>query len=141
MRFYLIEPEVAGGLGVETIRDRRVHPPIISRLHYEFDGWLGDQLLTTFPCYIVTEAAMRTILAERLTGVTFDDVLVTTSYDFEERYPDERLPRFVWLKVMGRPEVDDFGLDPIAHLIVSDRALRVLTLLGVAHAIVKPYRD
>lgn len=55
-KFYVLEPEVAGGWGGDgTVVDREFHPPIVSRLVYEFDGWLGDDLVTTFPpVYIVT---------------------------------------------------------------------------------------
>src|SRR6267378_2592579 len=110
MRYFRVRPEVAGGLGDETLMDRSVHPPVISRLHYEFDGWLGDPLLSSFPSYIVTRDLMREILHEDLTGVTFDHVMVTTSADFEERHATQQLPEFVWMKVVGQPGVDDFGL-------------------------------
>ena len=36
MKYFYIQPEVAGGLGKNTVMDRSVHPPIVSRLHYEF---------------------------------------------------------------------------------------------------------
>ena len=54
--YYFIEPEVAGGWGGNTIADTSVHPPKISKLHYQFDGWLGDDLLESFPCFIVSES-------------------------------------------------------------------------------------
>jgi hypothetical protein len=34
--FVYIEPEVAGGLGENTLLDVRTHPPVVTRLHYEF---------------------------------------------------------------------------------------------------------
>jgi hypothetical protein len=36
MKYFYIQPEVAGGLGKNTVMDRSVHPPIVSRLHHEF---------------------------------------------------------------------------------------------------------
>lgn len=45
MKYFYIEPEVAGGLGRNTVMNRAVHPPVVSKLHYHFDGWLGDVLL------------------------------------------------------------------------------------------------
>lgn len=138
MTYFLIRPEVAGGIGEETVMDRRVHPPMVSRLHYDFDGWGGDAILTSFPAYIVTEDAMRAIKTDGLSGVTFDSLLVTTSDDFVERQPDTRLPRFVWMKVLGTAGVDDFGLTPPARLVVSERALATLQRLGIANARVEP---
>lgn len=41
-KFFALEPEVAGGLGPNTVMDRSVHPPRVSHLHYVFDGWMGD---------------------------------------------------------------------------------------------------
>ena len=40
--FHVVEPEVAGALGDRTEMDSSIHPPIVKRLHYEFQGWLGD---------------------------------------------------------------------------------------------------
>lgn len=54
MKFYILDPEVAGGLGTQTEIDSSVHPPLVKRLHYELDAWMGDDLVQTFPCYLVT---------------------------------------------------------------------------------------
>src|SRR3954454_10828086 len=53
--YFALEPEVAGQLGDTTMLDTSVHPPVIQRLEYRFDGWLGDDLLESFPCFVVTE--------------------------------------------------------------------------------------
>jgi hypothetical protein len=52
--FYLIEPEIAGGLGDHTEIDTEVRPPVVKSLEYRLEGWLGDELLESFPCFIVT---------------------------------------------------------------------------------------
>lgn len=59
MKCFCIEPEVAGGIGEITVMDRSRHPPIVSKLHYCFDGWGGGVLLTSFPCFIITQAAQK----------------------------------------------------------------------------------
>ena len=61
-----IEPEVAGGLGNETIIDKNYHPPIVKKLHYEFNGWLGDDILESFPCFIVSERLKNEIIKKNL---------------------------------------------------------------------------
>ena len=53
MNYYAIEPEVAGGLGPNTVMNRTLHPPAVSKLHYNLDGWLGDVLLETFPALLL----------------------------------------------------------------------------------------
>lgn len=45
MKFYSLEPEVAGSLGPGTVMDTAVHPPRVHKLHYESDGWSGDDIL------------------------------------------------------------------------------------------------
>ena len=121
MRYFSIEPEVAGSSqGPNSVMDRSVHPPIVSRLHYVFSGWSGDVLLESFPAFIVTEDAMNKLVETGTTGARFADVVVTTTYPFRELHPDTKLPRFVWLQVVGRAGRDDFGLADNIRLVISD---------------------
>ena len=140
MRFYFVEPEVAGELGTRTIMDRSTHPPKVERLHYDFSGWLGDALLESFPVFIATDAACSSIQNERLTGVQFGPVEVTKSEQFDELYPGRQLPKFTWVKVLGRPGIEDFGLAADHRLVVSERALNVLRQFGLAQAIIEEYK-
>jgi hypothetical protein len=139
MKYFYLEPEVAGGEGDDTEADRSVHPPVVTKLHYQFDGWLGDVLLEAFPCWIVTTAAAERIKEAGLTGVRFDEVQVTTSEEFEEIFPDVKLPEFVWLKVESTAGRSDFGVAQNLILVVSERALKLLQGLGIAHADVEPF--
>jgi hypothetical protein len=141
MKYFLIQPEVAGGLGENTVMDSSVHPPIVSRLHYKFDGWLGDVLLRSFPCLIVTEGAKRKLQSFGLTGMRFDKVEVTTSELFQELYPNRQLPKFVWLQIDGRPGHDDFGFAQNARFVISGRALEVLRGLGISNALITPFEE
>jgi hypothetical protein len=140
MKYFYLEPEVSGGLGDDTVMDTDVHPPVVSRLNYEFDGWLGDVIVTSFPCYLVTEDAKEKILENGFSGATFDQVEVTTSELFEEMQPDLKLPPFVWLKVDGKAGHDDFGLAKDHRLVVSESVLDVLRPMGIANALVEPFQ-
>ncbi|WP_287335807.1 hypothetical protein [Mesorhizobium sp.] len=60
--YFYIKPHVAGGLGENTVLDTSVHPPIVSKLHYQIEGWFDSALVTTFPCLLVTEKAKRALL-------------------------------------------------------------------------------
>jgi len=139
MKYLYIQPEVAGGLGENTVMDRSVHPPIVTRLHYKFDGWLGDVLLRSFPCLIVTKGAKERLQSAGLTGIAFDKVEVTTSELFQEIYLDRKLPEFVWLKIVGKPGQNDFGFVGNARLVISERALKALEGLGISNALVTPF--
>lgn len=136
---FYIEPEVAGGLGDRTTIDRGVHPPILKRLHYKLDGWMGDALLESFPTFIVTKEAKETLLAIDATGASFDVLELTVTDQFKELYPNRRLPEFAWLKVDGEAGLDDFGTAADGRLVVSRRALDSLRALGISHALVEPF--
>jgi len=142
MKYYAIQPEVAGGWGSNTlVEDRSIHPPRVKKLHYQFDGWLGDVILETFPCYIVTEEAKRNVEAAGATGVKFDEVEITTSEGFEELCPRLHLPHFAWLRVEGDPGRDDFGIAPAPdfRLVISERMLNILKPLGISHALIEDF--
>jgi hypothetical protein len=135
MKYYCIEPEVAGGWGENTVFTRTPgKPTVVHKLHYEFDGWLGDELLQSTPCYIVSERGAHEIERAQLKGARFDDVEITTSEQFRELYPDRQLPKFVWLKVEGEPGQDDFGLARGLRLVVSERTLELLKQIGISNA-------
>jgi hypothetical protein len=140
MKYFKIAPEVAGGTSEHTVMDRSVHPPIVSRLHYEVDDWLGDALLAGFPCFIVTMEAKQALEALGTTGITFDSVEITVSGVFEDLHgEDMELPPFAWMKVHGEAGRDDFGLGPDLRLVVSERVLDTLSALGIAHATTGPF--
>ena len=145
MDYYYVKPFVAGDFGKNTVLDNRVHPPIVHKLHYEIDVWIGDVLIRSFPCYLVTKEAEQELLEIGVSGVTFADVEVTASELFRRLQPQTKLPSFVWMKIQGRPEHDDFGMAPNHELVVSERALDVFERLGNESAgirlIVHPEED
>jgi hypothetical protein len=134
MKYFHIEPEVAGGYGPNTLLDRSVQPFVIVRLHYKFDGWEGDVLLEGHRCWLITEDAKKEIESCGLTGVSYGEVEVTTSSLFRELYPTQKLPKFVRLMPEGIAGEDDFGIIFGHTLVVSERALKLLRGLGLAHA-------
>jgi len=139
--YKIIEPEVPGGLGEQTIMDSTIHPPIIEKLHFEFQGWLGDDLIETFPCYLVTEKLRDGIVLTKLTGVSFDDVLISKSIEFDELYPNKKLPTFFWMKVNGKLNVDDFTITEDFNLLISDKVLTLLKDYNVNNATFEDYAD
>ena len=70
--------------------DTTKHPPVVSRLHYEFEGWDGDDIVATFPVTIVTDALANAILEHALTGAEFDDVIVTKDPQLRGRFGREK---------------------------------------------------
>ena len=124
MKFWEIEPEVSGHLGSGSILDSSSHPPIVSRLHFVFDGWMGDDLVTSFPCFLISARLAESLRKKNFTGYEIDEAEVSTSEEYVEMasidpaLPD--LPVFLWLRVTGLVGRDDFGLSRTHDLVVSD---------------------
>ncbi len=141
MGFFLIEPEVAGGFGDGTIfEDVRARPPRFSKFDYEFTVWLGDPILETIGCFIVTDALRKKLEENCASGISFGPVEISRSDIFDEFYPNLLLPKFVWMKVHGESGRDDFWLSEKCILVVSERMLSVLKEAGMAHGDVSEYR-
>jgi hypothetical protein len=134
MKFYYIEPEVAGRIGENSIIDVSVHPPIVSKLHYEFDGWLGDELLESFPCFIVSSNFGKALEIECLSGFSLSEVQISCSEQFLELYPNNNLPMFYWLRVSGIAGQDDFGISDKCRLVISDRTFDVARNFQIKNA-------
>jgi hypothetical protein len=148
MKYVSIEPEVVGGLGDGTVMDRSVHPPNVTELHFEFDLWPHDVLVEGYPCWLITVPAIDRIKAAGLTGVRAEPFELTMSEQFQHFHQNRKLPKFLWLKVEGTAFKDDFGISRIERTIpadtlikkrlyelaISERALKLLQSLGIAHA-------
>jgi len=130
--FKYIEPEVSGGFGEKTELDNSVHPPVVKTLEYEFGGWLGNDIVETFPCYLVTQELKLAIEREKLSGIDFNDVIVTTNETFDELYPNTKLPKFYWMKTDGKAGEDDFGLGKDFRLVISSKVLGILDGFNVS---------
>ena len=140
MKYYRLDPEVAGGLGEgsELLYENGRLKEVVF-LEYECTGWLGDELLTTHPCFIVTESLQSDIVNAGLRGMRFERMNMTFSDEWEERGGHVQMPAFVRLCCDGFYEDHaeapdkDFYLGKYHELIVSERALRVLQKHQIAH--------
>ncbi|MCP3797965.1 hypothetical protein NLX83_01710 [Allokutzneria sp. A3M-2-11 16] len=133
MGYYIVQPEVAGDFGDNTVLDFSVEPAVVTRLEYRFSDWLGDAILECTPCFIVTEALASAITDAGLTGVEFDELEVSLSPEGEELI-EEPLPRWKWLRFTGKAHQEDLGVDEDFMLVASERALAVLREHGLNNA-------
>ena len=96
------------------------------KLYYEFMGWLGDDLLETTPCFIVTLALKESLVRLNGTGYSFDEVTVLKSNSSREKQSKVGSSRICLAKITGEAGRDDAGLDTKRRLVVSDEFLNVL---------------
>ena len=140
MDYYALAPEVAGALGERTVMDSSVHPPLVARLHYEIDyGWLGDELLEAFPCYIVSDTIAANLAESGLGAFELHDADVTLTPEAQEDRAGEPVPLFRWLRVSGIAGRDDLGVTGGGRLVVSERTLALLRTGVLDHCDADPY--
>lgn len=146
MELYLLEPEVAGEIGEKTtFLDDTYQNGVkkISNLHYELEGWLGDELLESTPCFIITENFANSIRNSELNGYFLKEVEITVSDLFKELYPNKPLPNFKQLIPKGKVFVkngkftgwsqEDFCLSQNLELVVSRDAFKVINKHTLSH--------
>lgn len=140
MDFYTIEPEVAGELGEGTVMDTSVHPPSVSAVEYVITDWLGDDIIESFPCYLVTSKLATDLEASSLTGFRLDAARVTLSEDAAD-FGITEVPAFRWLVIDGRPGEDDFGVLANGQAVISEGALQRLQAHSVDNCDIEPYSE
>ena len=143
-KLYLLKPEVAGEQGptttiknLEEYKVGKTQIPHVENLEYMFFGWLGDELLESFPCFIVTKKLGRKLIENGITGVKLTEVKVSKSEFFDEMEFNNELPDFVRLEPTGKVSFnssyklinwsgEDVCLATKAELVVTEKALGVL---------------
>ena len=144
MRYFKLLPEVAGGIGkTSDIEYKNGHLQTVRHLEYCFEDWLGGEILSSHPCFIVTKSLEKDIVAEKLKGVSFRRISVSLSDEFLELYGgDICLPTFDELictkkfEDRNRFENNVFYRDCHQDLIVSERALLVLKRHNLSTSII-----
>ena len=146
MNYYLLNPEVAGELGdgSELVYEGGKIKEVVF-LEYNFMGWQGDELLSTHPCFIVTESLQNDIILNGLTGVIFNNIAMTFSDEFYDICGDIQVPKFVQIICNDLYEdnvenlQNDFYYNKYKEIIVSEKALGVLKQHKIDMCIIEKY--
>lgn len=141
MKYYMIKPEVAGELGDNSkIIYEAGRIKEVTFLEFVFCDWLGDEILTARPCYMITKNLMDDFVTNGIRGVKYEDVQISFSEDFLEMYEDtSEMPAFVRLVPLNKVECfgedmeDDIYADKCNRLIVSEKALEILKRHKIDH--------
>jgi hypothetical protein len=130
---------VPGQLGDNAVLDRSGPRLRVTHLELAFDGWLGDELVTTHPAFAATRHLADLFVQAGLSGFSLRDMEVSRSEEFQELYPDRDLPEFVELVITGTAGVDDLGLDDTDLLIMSERAIEIMNTTNPLDADITPF--
>lgn len=138
--YFVLEPEVAGHLSDECITESLGEYNRITEMHYVMDGRPSDDLLESYPYFVVTDRVRDQLLGAHLSGCEFGHAQISTSEFFDDMYSNVTLPPFSWLKVTGQAGVDDFGIAKDRRLVVFERALAVMQQAGqLSDCLIEPY--
>jgi hypothetical protein len=89
---------------------------------------------------VVTERLRRALEKSRFSGYRLEDAEVTVDEDFRILSPGMTLPRLYWLRVDGRPGVDDFGVSVADYcLVVSARVLACMQQVALDNCSILPF--
>jgi hypothetical protein len=135
-KYFVIDPEIAGEMGPGTEMDDSVHPPIVSHLEYVVSGWSGDDIVQSYPCFMVTPQLGEAIRVARLSGGHCEEHGISVVSEDNSTASASDLPVLWLLKVNGKPHSDDFGLTEDTRLVVSQRALDVLHKFSIANCVI-----
>jgi hypothetical protein len=138
VRFYIVRPEVPGGLGENTVMDHSGDRVAVSHLDYAFEGWLGDELITAHPAFAATTALADRFKQAGLTGFHTRDMEVTRSEDFDDLARGREIPPFTELVIDGTVRHDDLAIDSDNELVLSQDALDILMTTNPVDAEIVP---
>lgn len=139
MKFYILHPEEIGEVTSPLVANGSEWPPSISELEVLVHGWLGDDLVSSFPAFMTTERLAKYLKDSTLTGFDLDIAEVKMSEEYQEFFERVTLPGFLWLKVLGQGGHDDIGSLPGKQLIVSQRVLDLFYLFQLTHCDIKEF--
>jgi len=125
--YFYVDAEVPGGLAPGYTYDPEQRASSTGPLHLVFDGWMGDDLVTTSPFWFVSERLADALRASALTGFELEPATASTGEQYELITERALTPTWLRLIPVGSIEAgDDFVFADGTDLLVSDAALEVL---------------
>ena len=125
-QYFNIFSPVYGGLGSKTVTDTSTVPPTLVKLHYDLVASPKSELFEGLLCYLVSMRLAEALEAAKLSGFQLAEAKVRPDPQWRKLGRKMQVEHYAWLKITGRREVDDFGLDRFSRIVVSEAALAVL---------------
>src|SRR5690242_15272675 len=96
---YRLSPEVPGMFGANTVLDTSGAPPVVHRLDYVFLGWLGDELIETYPIFMASQRLADYLTQAGVVGPSWETTTVRLDPQFVEYFPEDAAavpPEWLW---------------------------------------------
>ena len=113
-------------------------------LHVDLENWFGDDLLETSSLdYVVSERLKLFLEKSDFSGFDFDTIEITKAEYFDDNYDlDIPLPKFYWMKIIGKADKNDFYLESKIDLYCSERLLiKLRELFSLNNLEIDPVKD
>jgi hypothetical protein len=133
---YVLEPLVAGELGDGTELDTSTHPPHVRKLDYVLDLPTEEDLIESFPVFLVSEELAAALTAANFGGFRLDDAEVRKSDQYALWRGDLPHKRYRWLRPASSASADCW-LDEHNRLCVSDRMYAVVASHRIDRCVVR----
>ncbi len=125
MKFYKLRPEVPANFH-EGTWDNSFDPPRVTSAKLGFEFPLRSEIIKARGAYVVTTELADALRRTDFSGFRFGPVTETVIEPWSEYADQIVIPPLECLIVVGNPLVDDFGLQRLNRLVVSERAARWL---------------
>lgn len=136
---YRLEPHVAGELGEATDLDPSAHPPVVRAVEYVLDAPDSDDLIESFPVFLVSARLAERLDAAGVTGFVLEDAIVRPSTEYLATYGDVPYSEYRWMRLQDGGSTADAWLDGDQRLCVSDRTMNVLRPYRLARCSIEPF--
>lgn len=113
-------------------------------LHVDLENWFGDDLLETSSLdYVVSERLKLFLEKSDFRGFDFNTIEITKAEYFDDNYDlDIPLPKFYWMKIIGKADKNDFYLESKIDLYCSERLLiKLRELFSLNNLEIDPVKD
>jgi len=124
---YVLDPLVAGQLGERTDLNATTHPPVVRHVDYVVDLPTDEDLIQSFPVFLVSEDLAGALAAANLTGFRLEDADVRPSDQYGGFGGGEvPIKHYRWLR-LDSSDPADCWLDERLRLCVSDEMYAVIS--------------
>jgi hypothetical protein len=133
-----LDPQIAGELGGRTVLDSTTHPPVVRELEYVLDQPEADDLIQSFPVFLVGVDLARRLQEAGLSGVGLAEAVVRPSAEYTAAYG--RAPHRSYRRLQPGNVGEDCWVDDSGRLCVSDRMMRILDDAELSDCLVSEIR-
>lgn len=105
--YHALQSDVPDENGEHMQLDTSVHPPRIIHLHLALDNWDGDEIIESFPVYVVTDRLGKALSNAGLSSFTLRNAEIALAPEEQavlDRHGISELPNFQWLDVTAPPD-------------------------------------